>query len=58
MTDAKSLVDHLQKTFSVSAERQTMINLLVIKDLVGKLVVQMKVGTNYPYAASHLGMHD
>ena len=34
MTDDKELFDHLQTTGSVSKERQTMIDLMVVVDLV------------------------
>ena len=46
MTGPKSVFDPLEKTGSIPKERQTMIDLLVIKDLVG--------GTNEVVPAIHM----
>ena len=41
MTDAQSPFDHVQSKRSLHKARQTMIDLLVVKDLVENSVVQM-----------------
>ena len=45
VSDAKSLVGHLRKTGSIPKERQTMIDVLVIKNLAENSVVPSGVGT-------------
>ena len=42
VTDEKSVYDNLQKTGSVPRERRTVIDLLVIKDLVENSVVKVR----------------
>ena len=42
VTDAKSLFDHLRTTGSIPKERQTLIDLLVARDLVETKVIDLK----------------
>ena len=42
VTDAKSLYDHLSSTGSVPKERQTLIDLLVARDLAESGAVQLR----------------
>ena len=51
VTDAKSLYDHLHKTGSVPSERQTLIDLLIAKDLQEAAAISVKwVPTTYQLA--------
>ena len=51
MTDAKSLHDHLHKTGSVPSERQTLIDLLIARDLQEAAAITVKwVPTTYQLA--------
>jgi hypothetical protein len=51
VTDAKSLYDHLHKTGSVPSERQTLIDLLIAKDLQEAAAIIVKwVPTTYQLA--------
>ena len=51
VTDAKSLYDHLHKTGSVPSERQTLIDLLIAKDLHESGAVSIRwVPTSYQLA--------
>ena len=42
VTDAKSLHDHLNKTGSIPTERQTLIDLLVARDLQEREIVKIR----------------
>lgn len=51
VTDAKSLYDHMYTTGQVPAERQTMLDLLVVKDQLEQSVVDFRwVPTHRQYA--------
>ena len=51
VTDAKSLYDHLHKTGSVPSERQTLIDLLIAKDLQEAAAIIIRwVPTSYQLA--------
>jgi hypothetical protein len=51
VTDAKSLYDHLHKTGSVPSERQTLIDLLIAKDLQEAAAIELRwVPTSYQLA--------
>ena len=42
MTDAKSLYDHLNKTGSIPKERQTLLDLIAVRELVETKTVQVR----------------
>ena len=53
-TDAKSLYDHMQTTGQILKERQTLLDLLVCKDLVEGKIVHMKWVLTYKQHADFL----
>ena len=54
VTDAKSMYDHLSKTGSMPTERQTLIDLLVARDLRKRGVVKLKWLSNHHMLADCL----
>ena len=52
-SNAKSLDDNLQESRLVS--RQTMIDLVLLQDLVGSTEVKIKVGSCHARVGGHLG---
>ena len=54
ITDAKSLFDHMTTTGQIPTERQTLLDLLVCKDLVENKVVDMKWVPTYKQFADFM----